>query len=177
MARGHRRKCCFDIAGAADFEKSTCRPIDCAAACTSLRSASVSGVPGLTSMAILVAFGTNWRNNSNRFGPKVAVIKTTPVMLPPGRLMLVTRPSLNGIAAGCEHDWDGRGRGLEPQCCKRVRYDHGWSSRNHFGREFRRGDQIGFRPIGIRWRRFDPRRSLLPSSPDETSCRFLALVV
>ena len=47
-------------------------------------------------MAIVVAFGTSWRSNSNRFPPSVPVMKTTPVTLPPGRLSVVTRPSLTG---------------------------------------------------------------------------------
>ena len=74
----------------------SCCPIACAAACTSLRSASVSGVFGFTSMAIVVALGTSWRNSSSRFAPNTPAKKTTPVTLPPGRLRLATRPSLTG---------------------------------------------------------------------------------
>ena len=74
----------------------SCSPIACATACTSLRSASVSTLPGFTSMAISVALGTNWRNKSSRFAPKPVTKKVTPVILPPGRLRLVTRPSLTG---------------------------------------------------------------------------------
>ena len=74
----------------------SCCPIACAAACTSLRSASVSGVFGFTSMAIVVALGTSWRSNSSRFAPSTPQKKITPVTLPPGRLRLATRPSLTG---------------------------------------------------------------------------------
>src|SRR4029453_11733180 len=71
-------------------------PTACAAAWTSARSPSVSAVPGLTSMAIVPAFGTSWRSRSNRLPPTVALMKTTPVTLPPGRLRLGTSPSLIG---------------------------------------------------------------------------------
>src|SRR5262249_61297633 len=59
---------------------------------------SVSGVCGPTRTAIVVALGTSWRSNSNRFAPNTALRKLTPVTLPPGRLRLATRPSLTGAA-------------------------------------------------------------------------------
>ena len=74
----------------------SCCPSACAAACTSLRSASVLGMFGFTSMAIVVALGTNWRSSSNRFAPNTLEKKLTPVTLPPGRLRLATRPSRIG---------------------------------------------------------------------------------
>ena len=73
-----------------------CWPTACAAAWTSARSASFSDVPGLTSKAIVPALGTSWRSSSSRLPPTVPAMKTTPVTLPPGRLRLVTRPSLTG---------------------------------------------------------------------------------
>ncbi len=74
----------------------SCCPIAFAAASTSLRSASVSGPYGRTSMAIVVALGTSSRNISNRFPPNSPAKKTTPVTLPPGRLRRATRPSRTG---------------------------------------------------------------------------------
>ena len=47
-------------------------------------------------MAIVPALGTSWRSSSSRLPPTVPAMKTTPVTLPPGRLRLVTRPSLTG---------------------------------------------------------------------------------
>jgi len=44
-------------------------PTACAAASTSLRSASVSGVFAFTSTAIVAAVGTSWRSNSSRLAP------------------------------------------------------------------------------------------------------------
>ena len=49
--------------------------------------------PGLTSKPKIVALGTSSRNRSNRFAPSVFETKVTPVMLPPGRLKLETRPT------------------------------------------------------------------------------------
>src|SRR5262249_15443801 len=47
---------------------------------------------------ITLALGTSSRSNSNRFAPRVLVIKVTPVTLPPGRLRLETRPRSTGSA-------------------------------------------------------------------------------
>src|SRR5262245_39206528 len=74
----------------------SCCPIFCAAPCTALRSASVSGASGLTSTAIVVAVGTSWHSSSSRFVPNMPARKITPVTLPPGRLRLATRPSMIG---------------------------------------------------------------------------------
>jgi hypothetical protein len=45
-----------------------------------------------------VALGTSSRSNSNRFAARVVTRKDTPVILPPGRLRLETRPSSTGSA-------------------------------------------------------------------------------
>ena len=47
-------------------------------------------------MAIDFALGTNWRRSATRFAPSVPVMKATPVIFAPGRLMLATSPSLTG---------------------------------------------------------------------------------
>ena len=61
-----------------------------------LISNAASGLLGFTSAAIVVAFGTRSRSNSNRFGPNSVAISTTPVALPSGRLRLLTRPNATG---------------------------------------------------------------------------------
>ena len=62
----------------------SCCQIVCAAACTSLRSASVSGLFGFTSTEIVVALGTSWRRSSSHGALSTELEKTTPVALPPG---------------------------------------------------------------------------------------------
>ena len=49
-------------------------------------------------MPIVVVLGTIWRSSSSRFAPTWEPSHDTPVMLPPGRLRLATRPSLTGSA-------------------------------------------------------------------------------
>ncbi len=145
----------------------SCCPIVCAAACTSLRSASVVGVSGFTSMAIVVALGTSWRSSSSRFAPNTPPKKLTPVTLPPGRLRLATRPFVTGspplpntigivvVAA----------LAARADCCRRQsRPPAGLSNpppEPATGRS-------GLPPSGIRSRRSGPRRSPLPSGPGET---------
>jgi hypothetical protein len=65
----------------------SCCPIACAAACTSLLSASVLGLFGFTSMAIVVALGTSWRSSSSRLAPNTPAKKLTPVILQKPRAM------------------------------------------------------------------------------------------
>lgn len=48
-----------------------CCPIARAASCTFLRSDSVSAVFGFSSMPIVDALGTSWRNSSSRFAPNI----------------------------------------------------------------------------------------------------------
>jgi hypothetical protein len=54
---------------------------------------------GLTNTAIRAARGKSSRSSPNRFAPSSAVKKFTPVVLPPGRARLATRPSLTGSSA------------------------------------------------------------------------------
>jgi hypothetical protein len=60
------------------------------------RRSDTASEPGATRTAIIVAVGTSSRNSSSRFAPSRAAKKLTPVTFPPGRLRLVTRPSLTG---------------------------------------------------------------------------------
>ena len=55
-----------------------------AASCISLASASGFKLLGFISMAILLAFGTNSRRSSSRFGPSVMVKNVTPVHIAVG---------------------------------------------------------------------------------------------
>jgi hypothetical protein len=70
--------------------------MDCAAACTSLPSASVLALFGFTSIPMVVALGTSCRSSSKRFAPNWVAKKTTPVTLPSGRLRLATSPCATG---------------------------------------------------------------------------------
>ena len=74
----------------------TCCAIAFAAVAISVTSSAVPGVAGLASTPINVALGASWRSSASRLVPSVSEKNTTPVMLPPGRLRLVTRPSLTG---------------------------------------------------------------------------------
>src|SRR5262249_16693278 len=65
-----------------------------AAACVSLISDSEAGFFGLIRSPITAAFGTSSWSNSSRLGASVLYRKVVPVILPPGRLRLETRPSL-----------------------------------------------------------------------------------
>ena len=49
-----------------------------------------------------LAFGTSSRSSSSRFAPSAPEIMLTPVMFPPGRLKLLTNPSLTGSSAAEE---------------------------------------------------------------------------
>src|SRR5262245_34224679 len=59
-------------------------------------SNTLAGVFGFTSKAIVAALGTSSRNSSKRFGPNAPAKKVTPVMLPSGRLRLLTSPRTTG---------------------------------------------------------------------------------
>ena len=115
----------------------SCSPIACAAACTSLRSASVSGLFGFTSTPIVVALGTSWRSSSSRFAPSWPARKLTPVTLPPGRLRLATRPSLTGSPPVSEDDRHRRGCGLGRERRTAVHDDHGDRQANQIGHQRR----------------------------------------
>jgi hypothetical protein len=73
-----------------------CCPTECAADWVSLVSDAAQGSFGLTSIATTSALGTSSRNNPSCFVPKPASRVFTPVMFPPGRLRLVTRPKRTG---------------------------------------------------------------------------------
>src|SRR5262249_28020793 len=66
-----------------------------AAARASATNGSVIGKLGSTSTAMRAALGSNSCKSPQCFAA-VAIRKVTPVMLPPGRLKLPTRPSLTG---------------------------------------------------------------------------------
>src|SRR5262249_28301132 len=66
-------------------------------------SAKLLSIPtellGSKSSAIFSAFGTISRRTSSRFAPSSRVKKFTPVTLPPGLLILSTRPAATGSPA------------------------------------------------------------------------------
>src|SRR5262245_3088734 len=78
------------------FTRNILSPSDRAADSISLASNSVFGLPGFTSMAIVMALGATSRSTCSRFGPSALLKKVAPVILPPGRLSRSTTPSLTG---------------------------------------------------------------------------------
>src|SRR5262249_30140529 len=72
------------------------KPNALAAVCRPLVSDLEAGFFGLTRRPITAAFGTSSCSNSSRLGASVLYRKLVPVTLPPGRLMLETRPRLTG---------------------------------------------------------------------------------
>src|SRR5262249_16485387 len=71
-----------------------CRPRTGAAACTSFKVRSAdAGFAGLTNTAMRAALGTSSCRRPSRFAVVSCIKKLTPVMLPPGRARLATRPS------------------------------------------------------------------------------------
>src|SRR2546425_987614 len=74
---------------------STCnfRPSASAAACASFASGSAFGLLGLTSKPYTAAVGTISCSNCSRFANNWLEKELTPVMFPPGRLRLATRPA------------------------------------------------------------------------------------
>ena len=54
------------------------------------------GLSGFTSSPTVTASGTSLRNRSRRFPNSSLLITVTPVMFPPGRLRLSTRPNSTG---------------------------------------------------------------------------------
>ena len=76
----------------------TWRPAAVAAVCISFADASVCRLVGLTNTAIRVTCGSISERNPSRF-PSITPVNTLmPVILPPGRFKLSTRPSLTGSA-------------------------------------------------------------------------------
>src|SRR5262249_17293350 len=80
--------------------------------CVSVVWDSEVGFAGLTRKPTIFALGTSSRSNSSRFAPSEVTRKVTPVTLPPGRLRLETRPSLDRVGAGHENDRNGSGCSL-----------------------------------------------------------------
>src|SRR5262245_22136359 len=90
----------IDLAAVAGVENPDLHPMARAAASTSLNVASVlAAFAGLTSTATRAALGTSSRMSSSRFATNSADKKLMPVMFPPGRARLATRPSLTGSSA------------------------------------------------------------------------------
>src|SRR5262249_40706707 len=54
---------------------------------------------GLARMAIVLAVGSNCKRRLSRLGAASVYDAVTPVILPPGRLRLATKPSLTGSPA------------------------------------------------------------------------------
>src|SRR5919201_926047 len=89
-----------------------------AAACGSSSSwRSASGPFGLISTAIGPGLGITSRSRPNRLPPRASVRKLTPVILPPGRFRLATKPASTGVAAHGEDDRSRRG----PCFCRAYR--------------------------------------------------------
>src|SRR4029434_745727 len=78
------------------LKNSICRPMAAAAASTSFFRDSVVGFFGLTSTAKRVAVGNSSCKSPSRLATSSLLMELTPVMLPPGRLRLATRPSWTG---------------------------------------------------------------------------------
>ena len=94
------------------------------------------------------AAGTSSRRSSSRFGSSSPAKRVTPVTLPPGRLRLATRPSLDRIAADREDDRDRRGRGLGRErrgIATGATITATWRS-NQIGRQRRQSIVVTFRP-------------------------------
>src|SRR5262245_19165680 len=81
------------------FKTSTCCPSARAAACASWVSAPARRPVGFTSSPMVVALGTSSVNNSIHLAIRSLVNMLIPVMLPPGRLRLPTRPAPTGSLA------------------------------------------------------------------------------
>src|SRR5262245_1679086 len=90
------RKGRVEIAFGTGRQHKSCSPSEATAALVSLICGSAFGLFGFTSKAIVFIFGVSSRSNSSRFAPSATVTKPTPVMLPSGRLMLLTIPDSTG---------------------------------------------------------------------------------
>src|SRR5262249_14554021 len=77
----------------------------------------LSGLRGFTRMATTAPLGARSRSSWSLLRTSSADINVMPVMLPAGRLRLVTSPLATGINSHHEHDWDGRCRGLGCKGC------------------------------------------------------------
>ena len=70
----------------------------CAASCSSAGCRADSGLFGFIRRATIVALGTSSCSSPSRLGPSSALNQLAPVTLPPGRLMLATRPRSIGLS-------------------------------------------------------------------------------
>ena len=88
----------LDLAGTTCIQNHKCAlPRTCAAFCTIPLSVAVWGtLAGLMSTAIMVSGGIRLCISSRHFAINSTVRTVMPVMLPPGRARLVTRPTLTG---------------------------------------------------------------------------------
>ena len=86
----------LEFSFAADFGDGNSSPSVRAAASTSFICGSAVGRPGLNSPPTTRACGISSRSNSSRFATTSSIKSITPVILPPGRFRLATRPSWTG---------------------------------------------------------------------------------
>src|SRR5262249_61557457 len=87
------RKGRVDLSSVLAVKNSICGPMAVATASTSFFSDSVVGFCGLTSTPRCVAAGNSSCKSPSRLATSSLLMELTPVMLPPGRLRLSTRPS------------------------------------------------------------------------------------
>ena len=123
----------------------SCCPIASAAACTSLRSASVLGVSGFTSMAIVVALGTSWRSSSSRFAPNTPLKKTHARDVAARPVEAGDEAVPDRVAPGREDDRHRRGCGLGRERRNGVPDDHGHRPANQIGHQSRQPIKLIFR--------------------------------
>src|SRR5262245_41781009 len=129
------------------LKTSICCPSARAVACASLVSAPARRPVGFTSSPIVVALGTSSVNNSIRLAIRSLVNMLIPVMLPPGRLRLPTRPAPTEIAGGHHNDrnsgcpgfgWGGR--------TVAERSNYGDTPTHQIGQQRRQSFVVIFRP-------------------------------
>ena len=149
-----------------------CCPSARAAACTSLRSASVSGASGLTSTAIVVALGTSSRSSSSRFAPSSAGEKAHAGDVAARPVEAGDEAAADRVAADREDDRNRCGCGLGRQ--RRsvpLRDDHGHLPANQFGRQRRQPIELTLRPAVFDRDVLALDDSRLPSGPGGTRPR------
>ena len=84
------------------------------------------------------AVGTNSCSIPSSLAARGTTVKTIPVILPPGRLRLATKPTLNRI--GPDDEYDGRRRGCRFARLRRIGagpYDRGHLPTNEISRQSR----------------------------------------
>src|SRR5262249_5724583 len=89
----------IEVALAANLQDVECSPSARAASCAWADCAATPGRVGLTRTATDVAEGTSSCSRPSRFAPRSAPSSVKPVMFPPGRLKLATKPICTGSAA------------------------------------------------------------------------------